>query len=228
VRTSRFILSHAFEKGLHVAFTQWFMEGLEAANCNCAPGCPCQFNQPPTHGHCRAYTFVNIERGRFDDVPLDGLRWGILAAWPKAIHRGDGMFQVIVDERGDDRQRAALEAVALGRETEPGTLVWQVFSTTVTRVLPTVSAPITFDCDVDARTARLSVPGIVEGTVSPIRNPVTGAAHSVRITLPRGFEYTTAEVASGRATADGPIPLDFTDTHAHLARIHWSTNGVVR
>jgi len=211
-----------------MAFTDWSMEGVEATNCSCTPGCPCQFNQLPTHGHCRAYSFVRIDRGRFGDVRLDGLSWGILAAWPKAIHQGQGTFQVIVDERADDRQRAAIEAVALGRETEPGTLVWQVFSTTVTSVLPTVFAPIAFDCDVDARTAQLEVPGIVEGTVSPIRNPVTGAAHSVRITLPKGFEYSTAEVAVGRAKSTGAIALDFTDTHAHLARIHWSTHGVVR
>jgi len=211
-----------------MAFTEWSMEGVEATNCSCAPGCPCQFNQLPTYGHCRAYTFVRVDRGRFGDVSLDGLSWGILAAWPKAIHQGQGTFQAIVDERADDRQRAALEAVALGRETEPGTLVWQVFSTTVTNLLPTVVAPIAFSCDVDARTAELRVPGIVEGTVSPIRNPVTGAAHSVRITLPKGFEYSTAEVAAGSAKSTGAIAFDFTDTHAHLARIHWTTHGVVR
>jgi len=152
----------------------------------------------------------------------------LLAAWPGAIHQGNGTFQVVVDERADERQRAALEAIGQGRESDPGTLVLQVFSTTVTNLLPTVYAPIEFDCDVDARTARLSVAGVVDGTVAPIRNPVTGAPHSVRITLPKGFEYTTAEVAAGKTKSSGPIALDFTDTHAHLARIHWSTHGVVR
>jgi hypothetical protein len=211
-----------------MAFTEWWMEGVEATNCSCAPGCPCQFNQLPTYGNCRAYTFVRVDRGRFGDVGLDGLYWGILASWPKAVHQGNGTFQVIVDNRADDRQHAALEAVALGRETDPGTLVWQVFSTTMTKVLPTLTAPIQFECDVEARTARLEVPGIVEGTVSPIRNPVTGAPHTVRITLPKGFEYSTAEVAAGRAKSTGAIALDFTDTHAHLAHIHWTTHGVVR
>ena len=54
---------------------EWTMEGLEFANCNCIWGCPCQFNGAPTHGNCRAHTFVQIEKGRFNDVPLDGLRW---------------------------------------------------------------------------------------------------------------------------------------------------------
>jgi hypothetical protein len=211
-----------------MSLTEWTMEGVEVANCNCTCGCPCQFNQLPTHGNCRAYTFVAVERGRYADVTLDGLNWGILVSWPGPIHLGEGTFQVIVDQRADARQRAALESIAQGKDTEPGTLVWQVFSTTVTNLLPTVTAPIEFDCDLDERTARLNVPGIVEGTVAPIRNPVTGAAHRVRVTLPKGFEYTEAEFAAGKAKANGEIQLDFTDTHAHLAPIHWSTRGVVR
>jgi hypothetical protein len=211
-----------------MALTEWVIEGVELVNCNCAAGCPCQFNQLPTHGDCRAYTFMRVDRGNFGDVRLDGLRFGFLAAWPGPIHHGKGTFQAIVDERADTRQRAALEGIALGRESAPGSLVLQVFSTTVTTVLPTLFAPIEFECDIEARTGRLRVPGIVDGTVAPILNPVTGAAHSVRINLPKGFEYTTAEVAAGRAKTTGPIALDFTDTHAHLAHIHWSTHGVVR
>ena len=211
-----------------MAFVEWSMQGLEAANCNCDWGCPCQFNCLPTHGDCRAYGVVQIEQGRYGDVPLDGLRWGILGAWPKAIHFGNGTMQVFVDERADAKQRAALEAIGQGRETEPGTLVWQVFSTTVTKYLPTITAPIEFSASLDERTARVRVGGILDGTVSPIRNAVPGAASRVRVTLPNGFEFTEAEFASGSATSSTAIPLDFTDTHAHLARIHWSTHGVVR
>ena len=162
-----------------MAFTEWTMEGFEVVSCNCRCGCPCQFNQLPTHGHCRACTFVKVNRGRYGDVPLDGLAFGFLAAWPGAIHQGKGTFQAVVDERGDARQRSALEAVAQGRDTDPGTLVVQVFSTTVTNLLPTVVAPIEIECDMDERTGRLHVPGIVDGSVAPIRNPVTGAAHRV-------------------------------------------------
>jgi len=211
-----------------MAHVEWSMQGTEFANCNCDWGCPCQFNRPPTHGDCRALTFMQIDRGTFGDVKLDGLRWGILAAWPGPIHKGGGTFQAIVDVRADDRQRAALEAVALGRETDPGTLIWQVFSTTVTTVLPTAVRPIDLAIDLDSRTASLNVPGVVEGKSSPILNPVTSKPSRARVTLPAGFEFTDAEFCSGTATALGPIELQFRDTHAHLARIHWSTHGVVR
>jgi len=211
-----------------MTFVDWYMQGVEYVNCNCEWGCPCQFNALPSHGHCRALTFVQVERGRYGEVPLDGLRWGILAAWPGPIHFGGGKLQAIVDERGDAAQRHALVAVAHGRDTEPGSLIWQIFSTTITSFLPTLARPIQLDIDIDGRTASLFIPGVVQGSVAPIRNAKTGVAQRARVSLPAGFEYTEAEFASGRAIADGAVPLEFTDTHAHLAQVHWTTHGVVR
>ena len=209
-------------------FTEWTMQGVEFINCNCAWGCPCQFNSLPTHGDCRALGFGQIEQGHYGNVPLDGLRWGVLLAWPKAIHLGNGTSQAIVDERADARQRAAIEAIIQGRDTDPGTLIWQVFATTMAKVLPTLFKPIELSLDVEKRTATVRVPGLVEGRGEPIRNPVTGAAHRARINLPAGFEYSQAEMASGTSRATGTIALDLQGTHAHLARFHWSTHGVVR
>ena len=54
--------------------TKWRIAGEEVANCNCAWGCPCQFNALPTYGDCRAAIGYEIEEGHFGDVPLDGLR----------------------------------------------------------------------------------------------------------------------------------------------------------
>ena len=211
-----------------MAHTEWSMQGVEVANCNCDWGCPCQFNQLPSHGNCRAYTFVQIDKGHYGDVSLDGLRWGIIAGWPGPIHKGNGTLMTVVDDRADDRQRAAIENVTRGKDTDPGAVVWQVFSTTVTKFLPTVSKPINLKLDIESRSAELHVPGLVDGRVGPILNPVTGKPHRARVTLPAGFEYNEAEFASGTATVTGDIPLDFHDTHAHLARIHWTTHGVVR
>jgi len=209
-------------------YVEWVMQGFEFVNCNCSWGCPCQFNGLPTYGNCRAFCFVQIDKGRFGDVPLDGLRWGILAAWPEAIHLGNGKFQTIVDERANPKQREAIEAVSHGRETEPGTLIWQVFSTTITEFLPTLYKSIELGIDYSARTARVKVSGVVEGIAESIRNPVTSALHPVRIIMPTGFEFTDSEVLSGKSKATGPIELDLDGSHAHLARVHWSTHGVVR
>jgi len=209
-------------------FIEWSMEGTEFANCNCSWGCPCQFNGMPTSGDCRAYGFVQIDKGNFGDVSLSGLRWGILGAWPSAIHLGNGTFVTVIDESADARQRQAIEAISHGKETDPGSLIWQVFSTTVTKLLPTIYKPIALSIDLAARTAQVDVPGVISGRAESIRNPVTGAAHQVKVTMPTGFEFTESEVVSGKSKSTGPIELNFDGSHAHLARIHWSTHGVVR
>jgi hypothetical protein len=208
---------------------EWSMQGVEFANCNCAVGCPCQFNALPTHGNCRAHTFIQVDKGRFGDVSLDGLRWGLMGQWPGPIHLGGGTFQVIVDESANPQQRAALEAIGLGRETEPGKLIWQVFSMMTTTTLPTLFKSITLTIDAKSGTAQVKVPGVIESSAAPIANPVTKLPHRARVTLPSGFEFTEAEFVSGKAKASsGPIELNFDDTHAHIAKIHWSTHGVVR
>jgi hypothetical protein len=182
----------------------------------------------PTHGNCKATVFVHVDKGRFGDTPLDGLRWGIVAAWPGPIHKGNGTMQVIVDERATAKQREAVEAVAHGKATEPGKLVWTVYAAMTSKFLPTLSKPIELAIDVDNREATVRVPGVVQESVGPLRNAVTGQPHRALINLPNGFEFTEAEVASGKTKVTGDIPLDFNETHAHLARVHWNQNGYVR
>ncbi|HZI31640.1 MAG TPA: DUF1326 domain-containing protein, partial [Candidatus Binatia bacterium] len=98
-------------------YVEWEMQGTEYVNCNCAWGCPCQFNSPPTHGNCHATGFVQIDKGRFGKVSLDGLRWGVMGAWPAAIHLGNGRLQTIIDERATPEQRQAIETISHGGET---------------------------------------------------------------------------------------------------------------
>lgn len=211
-----------------MAFVEWEMQGTEFTHCNCNVGCPCQFNALPSHGHCRAYVFMQIDKGHFGKVKLDGVRWGGLFAWPGPIHLGNGMAMVVVDKSATPEQRAAIEAVASGQETDPGSLITQVFSTTLTKVFPTQVEPIELAIDTVKRSARVRVGAMAEGSADAIRNPVTGEPHLVTVRLPHGFEYTEAEFLMGKGQASGPIELSFDGTHAHIAKIHWSTHGVVR
>ena len=183
---------------------------------------------PATHGHCRAPMWMHVERGHFGTVKLDETRFGVMAAWPGATHQGNGTHQVIVDDRVTPEQRDALEAIGKGKETEPGKVVWFIYAAMSTTFLPTVTARIDLRMDAEAREAAVAVAGLLDGTVAPIRNAVTGAAHRARITLPMGVEYTEAECAAGTAKSRGPIEIDFTRSHAHFARFHWSTHGVIR
>ena len=106
--------------------------------------------------------------------------------------------------------------------------MWSVYTTMCSTVLEPLSAPIDFEVDIDARTARLSIAGIVESHGEPIRNPVTGAVHRARIDLPHGFAYSLAEMGSGTTKATGDIELDFEASYGQFAHIHLSPTGPVR
>ena len=210
-----------------MAFTDWMIQGSEIANCNCAYGCPCQFNALPTNGNCRATMAIQIDKGHYGDVKLDGLRMAAVVAWPGPIHMGGGEVQPIVDERATEEQRAALLAILSGADTEPGATIFQVFSTVIDTVHEPLFKHIDYSADQNARTGKFAVPGSVDVSVESIRNPVTGAEHRARVTLPTGFEYTVAEFASGTAKTEGKIMLDHVGTHAHLAKLHMTGQGVV-
>lgn len=210
-----------------MANVRWMMKGPEISTCNCAWGCPCQFNALPTDGHCRAAVGMRIDEGRFGEVRLDGLKWVSILAWPGPIHHGKGEVLTIIDERADERQRKAILTILKGEETEPGATIFNVLGATLDTIHMPLFMPIEFEVDMEARIARLSVPGILEASVGPIRNPVTGEPHRAKVILPDGFEYHEAEYASSTTRAQGPIQHDWTDRHAHLTMTHTSDQGVV-
>jgi hypothetical protein len=211
-----------------MANVQWRIKGREFVNCNCAYGCPCQFSAPPTYGECKAMAAYVVDEGHYGETRLEGLRAAILCQWPGAIHEGNGEVQAIIDERAVGAQREALGKIVHGEDTEPGATMWQVFSTTFSKVHDTLYRPIDFELDVDGRTATVVIPGVVESSGEPIRNPVTGAPHRARIDLPEGFEFSIAEIGSGSTKARGAVTLDLAHSYTQLARIHLTQNGVVR
>jgi hypothetical protein len=208
-----------------MTYVDWRMRGPEIANCNCSWGCPCQFNALPTNGDCRAMTAMRIDEGHFGDVDLSGLSWVGMFAWPKAIHEGNGEAFVVVDEKASEAQRNAILTILSGQETEPGATIFNVFATVIDTMHEPAFLPIDFEIDIENRVGRVAVEGVIDTRVSPIRNPVTGDAHRARVTLPGGFEYKTAEYASGDTAASGPVKLDWASRHSHVAMLDLSTRG---
>ncbi len=208
--------------------TPWEIQADEFASCNCAYGCPCQFNALPTHGNCEAVAGFQIKRGHFGDVSLDGLCVVGVLAWPGAVHEGHGKAFWIIDERASDAQREALLTILSGGDTDPGATMWNVFASTIDETFDPERKAIELEIDVDARKGRLLVKDLVESAGVPIRNPVTGDEHRVRIDLPHGFEYRLAEVGSATFKTKGPIPLSHENSYAQFARIHLNNHGIVQ
>lgn len=212
-----------------MAGVDWYVEGVSFGNCNCDYGCPCQFEaRRPTHGDCRGFEVMRIDTGHFGPLQLAGLHAALVYAWPGPIYEGNGEMQAIIDERATAEQRRALETVLYGGETEEGKTHWWVYRTMSRTVHPALFKPIEFDVDIDARTARVVIPGVLESTGRPIRSPATGDEHRVRINIPNGIEFEIAEIGSATTTCKASVRLDLNDSYGQFNILRHSGRGVVR
>jgi hypothetical protein len=201
--------------------TPWRIIAEETGTCNCAWGCPCQFNALPTHGRCEALVAVRIREGHYGPTKLDGLTFAAAYWWPGAVHEGNGIAQFAIDERATPDQRAALLNITSGKE---GCTFFEIFAAVVDRTLDPIYAPIDLSSDRDRRVGRLKVPGLGEFQIEPIRNPVTGEEHRALITLPNGFEYKEAEMGNclENHAKVGDKVISNTNCYAQFAAVDWS------
>lgn len=207
----------------------WYVEGDVFGNCNCGYGCPCQFEDIPTHGNCRGFEVLRIDKGHFGDMDLAGLKIAMFYAWPGPIFEGKGELQAVIDERADDEQRSALETVLHGEETEEAATHWWVFRAMSETVHETLFKPIDFEVDIEARTARVVIPGVLQAAGRPIRPPHGDGEHRVRIDIPNGIEFEIAEIGSASSTtgSDTVIALDLEDSYGQFNRLRHSGSGIV-
>lgn len=208
--------------------TPWEIHGQELNNCNCDAGCPCQFMSLPTYGNCEFVGAFRWDSGFYGDVDLAGTVTAMLVQFPGAIHEGNGTIQLVIDDSASPAQRDALERIMSGQDThEMATMFWMLNAMSSTR-LETVFKPIALEIDMENRTGRCTIPGVVEMETYPIRNPVTGEPHRIRIDLPHGFEFRVSEVAQGTTQTSGEIRMgEMKDRHAYITDIHMSNDGVL-
>ena len=209
-----------------MAHADWRLEGEWMKNCNCAFGCPCDFNARPTQGYCKGLLGMRITKGHFNSTSLDGLTFFAVVSFPGALHEGNGQLQPIIEERASPEQREALFSIMSGQNSAEGTL-FHICSLIVSKMHDPIFAPITSEFDQTARTARLVIPGVLETEVEPIKNPVTGAPHRIRVVMPEGFEHIEGEVASSNIRSSGAIKFDTMGGHSTLAHVVQTPQGVV-
>ena len=210
-----------------MANVDWHVEGIEFSNCNCVYGCPCQFEDVPTDGLCKGFEVVRIDKGHFNDTKLDGLYVALVYSFPGPIYEGKGQIQAIIDESADEAQRAALATVLYGGETDEAAPHWWVYHAMSDTVHEPLFKPIEFEVDLEARTARVNIPGVLESTGRPIASPVSGDEHRVRIDIPNGIEFEQAEIGNASTKATGAIELDLTDSYGQWSVLRHSGGGVV-
>jgi hypothetical protein len=57
---------------------------------------------------------VQIDRGRYGEVALDGLNVALAVHWPGPMVEGNGSVGAYIDQRADDKQTEALGAIFTG------------------------------------------------------------------------------------------------------------------
>ncbi len=176
--------------------------------CNCDFGCPCNFNGFPTYGFCRTLALFHIQSGSFGDVKLDGLDAIVAVSWPKAIHEGNGTFQLFVTNTADQNQRQALVNILSGKAK--GNVPFASFATTYKYVLDPQFVDI--NAKIDGRKTSFSVPGILDVQVENFVNPVTGEEQDTKIELPKGFIWKIADMAKTKVMRILTPNLNFDDS----------------
>jgi hypothetical protein len=171
--------------------SRWRLAGTVLIACNCDWGCPCNFNARPTQGHCEGGWSWLIEEGTIEDLDLAGLAVSVYAAWPGAIHEGNGQAVAYLDVSANDARRAVLTRLLRGELGGP----WGIFSKTYTLAGP---HPAAYRAELAEHRSRLRIGDMVQLELEPIHNPVTKAETHPEIVLPQGLVVKRASLAASR------------------------------
>jgi len=149
----------------------WSVEGTYIEACNCEAACPCIFLSPPTEGECKAVVGWHVDKGHHGDTSLDGLNAALIAYAPGNMKDGQWKVALYLDERGNDKQRTALQGIFSGADggylANLGPLIAQVLGARPAR--------ITFDKSANAR-FRFEVDGAASTEMEPIQGQGAGTA----------------------------------------------------
>jgi len=202
------------------AQTPYRLKAHYLETCNCDPGCNCNFGGFPDHGSCQAIVAFDVIEGNFGDVDMAGVRAVVAVKWPKAIHEGDGQAAEFVHETASPEQVQSLVAILTG---QAGGMPWEVLGPTITSLVGPELKPI--QMKVDGRNSSVSIPGILEAKLTPLKNPVTGEENEVHIVFPKGGlvwnDGDTATTETMRVDY-GEVKFEHPGQSAFFSTIDWT------
>jgi hypothetical protein len=89
--------------------------------------------------------------------------------------------------------------------------------------------PIDLEANLELRTAKVDIPGIMRSSGRPIINEFTGQPFHIALARPSGsFEFTYAEIGQGTTSVTGDMEMAFEDSWAHFCVHHFNQDGLVR
>jgi hypothetical protein len=100
----------------------WKISGQLEESCSCNAACPCWFDSKPTMASCHGNQVLFIKKGRYGNVPLDGLAIANFVESPdnQTMMQSFGKWKysyLYIDDKANAEQRKALEDI--GRTVTP-------------------------------------------------------------------------------------------------------------
>ncbi|PKB64402.1 MAG: hypothetical protein BZY80_03140 [SAR202 cluster bacterium Io17-Chloro-G2] len=191
------------------------LKGQLLGGCNCDWGCPCNFEAPPTYVKCEGSYVWHVETGHYEGTTLDGSTFCQISSFPGPVHEGNGTALVLVDEKVPAGRRPAIEELLV--KIPP----FGVFHDLSSNFLGFRYAP--FNLHLDGLNSRLEVPGILELSLTPIINPVTGDVEAATLEKPTGFTSKVQEMcstAAHRLIAEG-MSFECTGKYGEFSRFDY-------
>lgn len=202
----------------------WSIEGEYFENCNCTVVCPCLLSTEapmaatPTEGACEVAFAFHLDRGAFGDVRLDGLNLALIARSPGPMIEGNWTAALYVDERADERQREALQAIFTGQAG--GTMGG--LAPLISEVLGIKAAPIDFR--VEGKRRSVEIPGVMSLAIRPVASFMGEDQEVVAVNVhpfaPQGVGIAVGE--PGSTWSDYGLRWDNSGRNGHYAAITWA------
>ena len=203
--------------------TAWRVRGEYFENCNCDVVCPCLFSaqapmtSAPTQGACEVAFGFHVDEGSFGDVSLDGLNAAMVARTPGPMAEGNWQVGVYLDERADESQRDALQAIFTGSAGG----VMANLAPLIGEVLGVKSAPIRWHQDGRHRSVEvgdvMSLAVHAAPSIDPDGEIWAANAHPF---APAGVAMAVGD--DGSTFTDYGMSWDNSGKNAHYAPIDWS------
>lgn len=204
----------------------WSITGDYFENCNCTVVCPCLVSSGapltanPTEGVCEIAFAFHLDQGRFGDVSLDDLNVAMIARSPGPMAEGNWFAALYLDERANDDQQSALQAIFTGAAGG----VMAGFAPLISEVLGVKTAPITYR--IEDKRRSVEIPEIMSVAVHPAAS-LMGEGQEIVVTnahpfAPDGLRLGIGD--EGNTWSDYGMSWDNSGRNGHYAPIRWS-NG---
>lgn len=181
---------------------QWHLKGDWFDVCRCRVPCPCTFAQAPDEDVCEGILAWHINEGAYGDVKLDDLNVVAVGGFEGNIWAGEAKnskMGFFIDERADDAQREAIQAIFGG---DAGG--WPAgFAELIEDVVGIEYAPIEFELD-EGRSWRVEVPGKARGRAEALVGP-TSPETAVTVHNAPGAEVGPGQVATYATASEDEV-----------------------